>query len=536
MKARIALLLFASIAQCLAADPLSTLAELRAALREELKSALDKGNIENNQRLYQLESLLIESLPDKELPDEKMAQVIQTLMQIRTLSREKKVTELADSLRNELRAQTKDAAKRLKEFVNGAIAKCLREGLKATKPEELDAPLKELSDSHKHAQALWSNARMETSLNGYSLDGYSSAERMLHNLQNLFLAEERGDKSGKAQMVADMRPDNFLVDVIPRSELTALVDAGVAKLKARGVVALSEKEFDQKLQEAIDAVTDVENLGSALKHLMNVIVAQEKTQAFPLSSGVPPIIKKIVKIHDDVTAGLGTTVDVSLLVQREEEDRTSKIKTLLLRFLMPRILGIDEGSGMKANEPLPHFLTRTALSAMEKRDWSVLSRILDFSGRLPASQSPLNTLDSSAFKQFLSALNLEGARQYSSAVASYHAALKTGSQNLPLDFIGDRLAEIEKEHAKEYQAGVELSNTPVIERYLPGSRTVIFPPGYPGSRMETSPPIQLLPPASSTKPAKLPESGSAPRTEPKSPAANPAEPPPTEKKGGSDKQ
>ena len=73
MKARIALLLFASIAQCLAADPLSTLAELRAALREELKSALDKGNIENNQRLYQLESLLVESLPDKELPDEKMA-------------------------------------------------------------------------------------------------------------------------------------------------------------------------------------------------------------------------------------------------------------------------------------------------------------------------------------------------------------------------------------------------------------------------------------------------------------------------------
>lgn len=536
MKMWIALLLFVSLADCPATDSLTTLTELRAALREELKSALDKGNIENNQRLYQLESLLVESLPDKELPDEKIAQVIQTLMQIRTLSREKKVAELADSLMNELRAQTKDAAKRLKEYVNETIAKSLREGLKATKAEELDAPLKELSRSFKHAQALWSNARMETNLNGYSLDGYSSAERMLRNLQNLFLAEERGDKSGKAQMVADMRPDNFLVDVIPRSELTALVDAGVAKLKARGVVALSEKEFDQKLQEAIDAVTDVENLGSALKHLMNVIVAQEKTQAFPLSSGVSPIIKKIVKIHDDITAGLGTTVDVSLLVQREEEDRTAKMKTLLLRFLMPRILGIDEGSGMKANEPLPHFLTRTALSAMEKRDWSVLSRILDFSGRLPASQSPLNTLDFSAFKQFLSALNLEGARQYSSAVASYHAALKTGSQNLPLDFIGDRLAGIEKEHAKEYQAGVELSNTPVIERYLPGPRTVIFPPGYPGSRMETSPPIQLLPPASSTKPAKLSESGSAPRTEPKSPAANPTEPPPTEKKGGSDKQ
>ena len=536
MKMWIALLLFASLAQCPAADPLATLAELRAALREELKSALDKGNVENNQRLYQLESLLVESLPDKELPDEKMAQTIQTLLQIRTISREKKVTELADSLRNELRAQTKDALKRLKEFVNETIAKCLREGLKATKSDELDAPLKELSRSLKHAQALCSNVRMEGSLNGYSLDGYSSAERMLKNLQNLFLAEERGDKSGKAQMVADMRPDNFLVDVIPRSELTALVDANVAKLKARGVVALSEKEFDQKLQEAIDAMTDTENLGSALKRIMNVIVAQEKTQAFPLSSGVPPIIKKIVKIHDEVTGGFSTTVDVSLLILQEEGERTAKIKILLLRYLLPRILGIDEGSGIKAGESLSHILTRTALSAMEKRDWSVLSRILDFSGRLPATQSPLNTLDSSALRQFLSALNLEGARQYSSAVASYHAALKTGSQNLPLAFIGDRLAEIEKEHAKEYQAGIELSNIPVIERYIPGPRTVIYPSGYPGSRMETSPPIQLLPPASSTKPAKPPESGSAPQTEPKSPAVKPAEPPPAEKKGSLDKQ
>ena len=536
MKMRIAvLLLFVTIAQSQANDPITTLTELRTALREELKAALDKGNIENNQRLYQLESLLVESLPDKDLPDEKMAQTIQALLQVRAISRDKKVGELAEKLVDELRAQSRAAAKRLQENFNTTLARCMRDGFKAGKPRELDAPLKDLAGL-KRQLAMMQNRNSDAQM-AFNSQGLQTIEGLLNAYQDLLFAAEKGvATTNPAQRLTSDYSYRELSDIIPRSEFLELVNSAMERLPKKGqkAAALSAEEFDRKLQATIDGVTNMDDLGGALKRIMDFIQIQEKAIGNTYNGGVTGPIKKINKIHEDIQAGLGTTVDVSLLLQREEGDRTGKIKTMLLRFLMPRILGCSEENGIRENETLPIFLTRTAAGAIEKRDWPLLSRVLDFCQRLPSNQSPLSTSDSTAFRQFLAALNMERTNQYQSAVASYHATLRTGSQTIPLDFIGERLAVLEKEHPKEYQSGLELSNSSQPDRALGFPRTIVYPPGYPASRMETSQPIRLLPASSDTKstttrtPAAPEKSESKPTT-PRLAEPKPAEPIPAEK-------
>ena len=535
MKTWFALLLFVALAQSPAADPLATLAELRTALREELKSALDKGNVENNQRIFQLESLLVENLPDKELPDERMAQTIQALLQVRAISRDKKVSELSERLVDELRTQARAAAKRLQENFNTTLARCLRDGFKATKPRELDAPLKEIAGLKRQLAMVQNrNSDVQTAFNS---QGLQTIEGLLNTYQDLLFAAEKGiAATNTAQRLTGDYSYREMNDIIPRSEFLELVNAAMNRIPKKGEKpgALSPEEFNTKLQETIDGVNNMDDLGGALETILEFIQIQEKAIGNTYNGGVTGPIKKINKIHEDIQAGLGSTVDVSLLLQREEGDRTGKIKNMLLRFLMPRILGIDEGSGIRENETLALFLARTTAKAIEKRDWSQLAKVLDFCQRLPANQSPLGTTDSSAFKQFLAGQNLERAHQYAAAVASYHSALKTGSQMIPVEFIGERLTAIEKEHAKDYQAGIELANTPVIERYFPGSRPGMYPPVSSSLRLETPQPIQLLPAAKSAK-TPVPD-GEPQKAEPKPPTAKPTEPQPSEKKRDPDKQ
>lgn len=523
MKMWIALLLFATLAQCPAADPLATLAELRAALREELKSTLDKGNIENNQRLFQLESLLFETLPDKELPDERMTQTIQALLQVRAISRDKKVNELSERLVDELHTQSRAAAKRLQENFNTTLARCLRDGFKAAKPRELDALLKEIAGL-KRQLAMMQNRNSDVQI-AFNSQGLQTVEGLLNTYQDLLFAAEKGiAATNSAQRLSGDYSYRELNDVIPRSEFLELVNSATERLPKKGqkLGALNPEEFDKKLQEMTDGVTKVDELGGALKRILDFIQVQEKASGITYNSGVPNHIKRINRFYEDIQAGRGTALDVSLLLQREEGERIGNIKAMLLRSLMPRIVGCSEEDGMRENESLSPFLARIAAGAIGKRDWNQLARVLEFFQRLPSNQSPLSSTDSSAFKQFLAALNMERTQQYPMAVASYHSALKTGSQMIPLDFIGEHLAVIEKEHPKEYQAGIELAKTPPIERYIPGSRPGIYPPASSSLRMETTQPIQLLPAA------KPPASENV--------TSKPPEPQPTEKKGDAGKQ
>jgi hypothetical protein len=73
----------------------------------------------------------------------------------------------------------------------------------------------------------------------------------------------------------------------------------------------------------------------------------------------------------------------------------------------------------------------------------------------------LNTItsasDSAALTQFLAGLNQERARQFSLAVVSFQATLKTGSQLIPPETIGEHLEKIRAEHPQDFEQGMKLT-------------------------------------------------------------------------------
>lgn len=70
-------------------------------------------------------------------------------------------------------------------------------------------------------------------------------------------------------------------------------------------------------------------------------------------------------------------------------------------------------------------------------------------------------LDATAMQYFLSARNMEDAKQYSLAVSSFHAVLRSGSQIIPLQVVSEHLEAIKKDHPQDYEAGLQITaNTP----------------------------------------------------------------------------
>lgn len=92
--------------------------------------------------------------------------------------------------------------------------------------------------------------------------------------------------------------------------------------------------------------------------------------------------------------------------------------------------------------------------------------------------------DSTALTQFSAGLNQERAKQYAMAVISFQGALKTGSQLLPAEIIGDHLEAIKAAHPQEFEQGMQLALNPPTPRVDPFGRPIYdgrsgfsYPPG-----------------------------------------------------------
>lgn len=139
--------------------------------------------------------------------------------------------------------------------------------------------------------------------------------------------------------------------------------------------------------------------------------------------------------------------------------------------------------------------------------------------KTPSRISVTSSSDSSALTQFLAGLNQEKAKQYSLAVASFQAALKTGSQIVSPELIGEHLEAIRAQYPTEFEKGVQIALNP--PQPTPDPR-YISPAGIPyglsarppwvESRMPPSPEVTVAVPA---KPTPEPKPATTPATAPK---------------------
>ncbi len=473
---KFALFSLALLACTVCADPNKTLDSLRAELREELKSALDKGISENNEQIYRIRSLLSESLPGEQILDEKVPQLIQTLGQVRTISRSEKAVKLCETLIAELRAQTANKAKEFREKFDSVVRSALVDGLKAKTAKELDVPISEIGKLRKQIRNSENRGDSQYSLNN---DLLQNVEQALMLYQDGLMQKPDASKRdvGESLRLMTSTVSRGLGDLMPRSELLERIQAASERVSpAVKKPAISYVEAETQVRDTVRNIKKLEELGAAIDKIDAVYSTMRQTGGHYSDTNILTNLRSYRRTYDELRAGTATSMSfANASGSTFGLDELGPIKNMLVIFALPRVLRTPENMAPGENEPVSSYLQRV-LDAAEAM-------------RLSTVASPS---DSAAMRQFFAGLNQERARQRSAAVTSYLAALKTGSQAVPSEHIGDRLEAIKKEFPSDFEAGEATTNTPAIydDRFTRFPPRSMLPPPTP---QNPQPPILVVP-------------------------------------------
>ena len=123
-------------------------------------------------------------------------------------------------------------------------------------------------------------------------------------------------------------------------------------------------------------------------------------------------------------------------------------------LLIPRYAGAPEGTKPQPGETAEDFLLRLSEEAKNRGDVKNTLRCRE-ALQMMGKPNIFPSTDRAATSFLAAAKNQEKAGQIVLALTSYQAALKTGSDLIPADWIGQRLEVIKTEHPAEYAAVVE---------------------------------------------------------------------------------
>jgi|GEM_PF-5482550 len=484
-----------------AETPEKLLEQLREEVRMELRASLDKENDANNERLVRLEGILIEEIPDHDVTSGKLNRTLGGLLKLRTFTKSKKAEELVGELIVPVRKAMVQEQERLVEVYEPTLHRALVSGLKSDKEEELDAALAAV-------QALKKKLAEFTDADGNQLELVDS------DLADTVMTALRGWQNGVIGLTS--KPPEFwtavdalkemeanyeegLMDVVPRSEFRSLLRGCRERWKLEAFEREREARVAAETRKILQGVRKFDGLAGALESLRTVDVRpggdvvgeftetqrvmhvlEEIKQDFSgLESGFttvvperPQILAKPapsparIVVHTEGPEG-GADSEVSNTVSTEVLSELQGLYERLVLTSLPKCLATDEQPA--AGEGVAAYLQGHAMRAVRERNWSRLGRVLDTAEQVHGA-GIFSPRDTTALRYLLAAANQERARRHASAVASYLVALRSGSQAVPAEWIGDQLAAIEKEHAQEFEAGQHLAPEP-----LPPAR----PPGYP---------------------------------------------------------
>ncbi len=452
-----------------------------------MQSSLDKADEENNERLVRIEGLVVQDLPDRDIAAGNMARTLTALTQLRSLSKSPKVEALATELATHLRKSIAKAQQAFVESYRPTLRKALIDGLKGEKTEDVDKPLA-AALGLKRTMALFVDAE------GNELELVDSDEvDMVVNILSPWQIGLRIAKADAAepQTLATMVErieqayNEDLSEIVPRSEVLGLLDAARRRWNLPAMLKTEHAQIIEKARVTLGRVSKLEELPHAIAALNDLAPTWRPGAILPIN----PIAELVTSLHAlqrsylEIKAGTasvlpgspqysktsaalpfaGNSID-ALLFQGNSATEESKamrvpfalaaefgaIHELTLRFALPRVLGNAEAPGEAEN--IPAYLARLTETAVKEKNWARLAKILAAVEHLKAADV-LSSGDILALRFVLSGSNLERGRQYPAAVAAYLAALKSGSQAVPAEWIGGQLEAIQKAHPEAYEAG-----------------------------------------------------------------------------------
>ena len=331
--------------------------------------------------------------------------------------------------------ETADALRRASDVV-----------LKARKASDLDALLIELHLlAAGPARFRSGNPERESAVNRLH-----DAARFLQQWQNYLWAVEGEKFDNGIRILTDLaQTDQSPLDV-PRSEILA---------RARSLEGKDSDQADSYAAPILQSIHSLDDLPKALTQLKSR-PAYKSHALSNLVNGLEAVCKAYLAFKQ----GVATTLPPTYWQTGDTNQIVTRLRAELLLLVLPRILGVEQTDPPKTGETVEDYLMRMRAAAIARRDFELLSRTISAAREIASSiAGPGQSLIGQDYTSFLcwrEGQNAERAKRFLEAALAYRRALNSATSAVPIEFIGQRLDAIEKEHPNEYKQA-----TDVFRRY-----------------------------------------------------------------------
>ena len=374
---------------------------------------------------------------------------------------------------------------------NKEIADALRRAsdvaLKARKASDLDATLIELrhlADAPEHLRSLGPERES-------GLKRLYDATRFLRQWQNYIWAVEGEKFDNGIRILTDLAQIEQSPLDVPRSEILA---------RARSLEGKDRAQVDSYAAPILQSTHSLDDLPSALAQLRSGTHPPYQSQALSnLVNGLDAVCKAYLAFKE----GVATTLPPTYWQTGDANSIVTRLRAELLLLVLPRILGVEQTDPPKNGETVEDYLMRMRAAAIGRRDFELLSRTISAAREISSSiAGPGQSLigqDYTSFLYWREGQNAERAKRFFEAALAYRRALSSATSAVPVEFIGQRLDAIEKEHPDEFRQA-----TDVMRRYDGrdiAPRAYGRPSGLRIPRASPSPtPLRTAPPTASVTP------------------------------------
>lgn len=447
----------------------SAVAKAESAKKEVKDESVNDGLIRRRRA-----EMVLSQIPAGEdaLKDENIPRTLQILEQIQSVPVSEKAGEIGGKLVVALRDHVSKKQTALREKFDTVLRNALLTGLDARQAKQLDAPILDLARLRKETQSYMYRG------DGYAItntEALSSVEQILMSIQDLLMPDSQAAPK-RGRDVKD-RLQSFsgnygrqLGDLMPRSEF-------LSKVKALSDVispqqnwrVLDREEFEKRTLEIVSSVKKLEDLDPAVLKIDEMVAKQHDWNGYTNEGTIIYQIRNFRKVYLELQAGAATSVSFSMSSVRGSEnvEVLLPLQSLLTKYALTRVLGTSGELAPTEGESVGTYLQRVLNSALKTEDWKLISKVLDSTQSL-GLREVIDTSSMSALKLFLAGINMEKAKQFSGAVASYLGCLRTGAQIIPVERIGATLQELKKSHPQDYETGLQFAYTSSSSLY-PGS-------------------------------------------------------------------
>jgi hypothetical protein len=340
-------------------------------------------------------------------------------------------------------ALRREAARRLGvpsiDDADKAVREAIEKAMKTSNAAELDATLEQL------------NTARNVSSRRSGGSGEERSPRTIFELGAKFIAEwqrylvnravgETVDAKRAVEMLAHAAETEPLYPHARLLEALATAD--------RPADALPGPKGDPaaKILAAIKSPDDIEANLDAFKKAAESELGKYHT----VDDDLETLMKSVVALrHGDLGAasrGISGGFD--------RHPKVSELRAQVLIRVVAAMLRAEGDLAPKPGESAEQLARRVAADARDRKAWQRLREIVDAPLFNIGIRDVFSFGDKSAVRLFLAAQNLEAAGVWSEAVACYIAAMKTGSDYIPIETMKQQLEIIRRDHAAEYARGI----------------------------------------------------------------------------------